>query len=84
MKPDIPPPRARYISKEKNSGRRARYYGKMAKQLREAGVSTASDAALAYRRVARSMKQRHEKFVADGQPTTQPTSVPSIVVGLQA
>ena len=56
VKSDIPPPRARYTRKEKKSDRRARYYGKMAKQLREAGVSTASQEALKRRRAGNIMK----------------------------
>ena len=64
VKKDIPPPRARFLSKRKKADRRAVYYGKMANQLREAGVSRASQEALKCRRVASIMKRRHEKFVA--------------------
>ena len=61
---EIPPRRPRYIdnkersAKEKNSQRRAMYYGNMAGQLREAGVSTAFRQALMCRRIARVLMHR--------------------------
>ena len=75
---EIPPRRPRYkdnterSAKEKNSRRRAMYYGNMAGQLREAGVSTAVRQALVCRRIARIMMHRQEKFLM-GQPSSYTT-----------
>ena len=83
---EIPLRRPRYkdnterSAKEKNSRRRAMYYGNMAGQLREAGVSTDAWQALMCRRIARIMMHRQEKYLT-GQPSSYTSS---IIFGVQA
>ena len=75
---EIPPLRPRYIdnkersAKEKKSQIRARYYGNMAGQLKEAVVSTTVRQALMCRRIARIMMHRQEKYLT-GQPSSYTT-----------
>ena len=66
---EIPPLRPRYIdnkeqnAKEKKSQIRVSYYGNMAGQLQEAGVSTTVQQALLCRRIARIMMRWQEKYL---------------------
>ena len=71
---EIPPRRPRYIdnkertAKEKKSEIRAKYYGNMAIELREAAASTAVQQALMCRRITRIMMHRQQEFLT-GQPS---------------
>ena len=66
---EIPPLRLRYIdnkernAKEKKSQIRVSYYGNMAGQLQEAGVSTTVWQALLCRRITRTMMRWQEKYL---------------------
>ena len=75
---EIPPLRPRYIdnkeqnAKEKKSQIRVSYYGNMAGQLQEAGVSTTVRQALLCRRIARIMMRWQEKYLM-GKPSSYTT-----------